>query len=499
MFKKMKNASPAAKASLAYTICNIIQKSISFLTLPLFTHILTEGQIGEYTVYLTWSAIFTILITLNLSFGTFDKAMMEFKDEKEKYVSSIHFIVFGLSIVFLAIYIPLSLFVPQINSFLDLPPKLVFLMVGEIIGTFAIQTWFSKEKFEFRWKWVVIVTLLIAVLAPILGYILIKLFPIEEGGIARIYGYAFINIAFGAFFIVYNIIKGKTVFDKKFWRYALTFNIPLIPYYFSQIIFNQSDKIMIDLMVGTDVAGIYGIVYNFALILTFVVTAINSGYVPWLYRKIESKEPKSNNLISILIFTIVSVMVVFTIWIGPEAVWLLTSGKESYQAAIHVIPPVALSLILLLLSQYSINIQFFYKQKWRLIFASIFSAALNIGLNYWLIPIFGFVAAGYTTLASYIVFAILNYVCIIPKVKKTGELHGIFNIWILSGVFVFFAGISYIGYFLYPYRFVRLGIFAGMIITSVILLIVFREKIMKFISKFKRHNEENNELQNVEK
>ena len=498
MFKKLKNASPAAKASLAYTICNIIQKSISFLTLPLFTHLLTETQIGEYTVYLTWSAIFTIIITLNLSFGTFDKAMMEFKDEKEKYVSSIHFIVFALSFVFLAIYVPLALTIPQINSFLDLPPKLIILMVGEIIGTFAIQTWFSKEKFEYRWKWVVVVTLLIAVLAPALGYLLVKLFPAEQGGEARIYGYAFINIAVGAFFIVYNIVKGKKVYDKKFWKYAFAFNIPLIPYYFSQIIFNQSDRIMIDLMIGTDVAGIYGIAYNFALILSFVVTAVNSGYVPWLYRKIEAKDPKANRLVSVLIFSIVSVLVMFTIWVGPEAIWLLTSGKESYQAAVHVIPPVALSLILLLLSQYSINIQFYYKQKWRLVFASLFSAALNIGLNYWLIPIYGFVAAGYTTLVSYIVFAILNYICILSKVKKGGELNGIFNIWILSGIFVAFAGLSYVGYFLYPYRWVRLGIFIGMFVVAVVLAIIFRKKIMAFISKFRKHDEVKEEIKEGE-
>ena len=127
MFSRWKKMNPAAKTSFAYTICNILQKSISFLTLPLFTRLLTTEQYGQYGIYTTWSAIFTILITLNLSFGTFDRAMIKFEDKRDKYVSSIHIIVLALSILFLAIYLPLSGF---INQFLSLPTPLVLLMVG---------------------------------------------------------------------------------------------------------------------------------------------------------------------------------------------------------------------------------------------------------------------------------------------------------------------------------------------------------------------------------
>ena len=180
-------------------------------------------------------------------------------------------------------------------------------------------------------------------------------------------------------------------------------------------------------------------------------------------------------------------MIAGVIWIAPEAMFIL--APESYAEAVYVIPPVALSLILLLYSQFAINIQFYYEQKWLLVIASIASAGLNIGLNFWLIPIYGYLAAGYTTLASYIVFALANFLCIIKQLKKGGDLHRIYNIWALIVMLVAFAGISFLGMFLYPYRWVRLGIVIGLFVVVVILLIIYRKRIFEFIKKFRAKDE----------
>ena len=444
MFKKFKSISPAAKSSLAYTICNILQKSISFITLPIFTRLLTTEQVGQYTIYTTWSAVFTILITLNMSFGTFDRAMVRFERDRYKYTSSIRTIVFIILGLMLAIYLPLSQY---INNFLSLPTPLVLLMFSEIVAVFAFHSWCSEEKFNFRWHWVVIITIVMSAAAPVLAYFLV--INNSEKGYARIIGYASINIAVGLFFIFFNYFKGKKVFSKEFWKYALTFNIPLIPYYFSQIIFNQSDKIMIEKLVGLSEAGIYGIAYSFALILSFVLTAMNSGYVPWLYRKIKNKDYKANRAVTILLTVIFSTLIVGVIWITPEFIHFL--APDEYNGAIYVVPPIALSLILLQYSQFSINIEFYNEQKWYLVGASLLAAGLNIGLNFWLIPIYGYLAAGYTTLASYVVFAVSNYFCIFKKVRKGGELQGIFNELALVLLFFFFAGMGFLGMFLFPY------------------------------------------------
>ena len=50
--RKEKNlGSVQVKASLAYTFCSIIQKGLSFLTLPIFTRLLTLEQYGQCSIY----------------------------------------------------------------------------------------------------------------------------------------------------------------------------------------------------------------------------------------------------------------------------------------------------------------------------------------------------------------------------------------------------------------------------------------------------------------
>lgn len=487
--KKIKNSNEAGKASIAYTICNILQKSISFLTLPLFTRLLTKEQYGQYSIYATWSAIFSILITLNLAYGSFDKAMIEYEDDKDGYASSLHGIVFILTIVFIGIYLPLS---KWINSFISLPTPIILVMIGEIVCNFAIQIWCGKQKFAYKWKSVVFVTLLLSIISPIVALLLV--INTQEKGYSRIYGYALVTILIGLFFIVYNIIRGKKIFSKKYWSYALSYNIVLLPYYFSQMIFNQSDRIMIEKMTSIEKSGVYSVAYSFALILTFVVNAINSAYVPWMYRKIKNKDKKNSVNISLLISVIIGTLISGIIWIAPEVIKIMAG--DDYLEAIYVIPPIALSLILLLYSQFYINIEFYYGMKFRMVIASIGAAAINIGLNYWLIPIYGYYAAGYTTLISYIVFALSNYSCVHRLLNKNGELKGFYNNKYLIILFILFGALSYVGVLLYGYWIVRYSIIVLVILALVILFIIYRNKIKdlfekKSISKVEVENNEN--------
>ena len=51
---------------------------------------------------------------------------------------------------------------------------------------------------------------------------------------------------------------------------------------------------------------------------------------------------------------------------------------------------------------------YYFEENSYLVKGSILSAVLNIVLNFLLIPVFGYVVAGYTTLFSYIVFWLSN-------------------------------------------------------------------------------------------
>lgn len=401
IISKYKNVPVEVKASIYYTICSIVQKCIVLITLPIFTRLMTTQQYGQYSIYQSWMNIVAIFATLNLQYGSFDTAMIKFENDRDRYISSIQGIVSVLTLITLIIYIIAPVFW---NDLLELPSILVLAMIVEILMSTVLTFWTNKQRFMYKYKPMIIVTLIISVASPLIGLVGVLLF--EEKGIARILGNTAVYLCIGLIIYIYQLYKGKALYDKKYWTYALKFNIPLIPYYLSQMIFNQSDRIMISRMSGQTNAALYSVAYQFAVVLVFVINSINSSFVPWTYRSIKDKKhnmiKKVTNIIIIFIATMLIVLILF----GPEAIAIL--GGSKYKDAIWVVPPVAGSLLFLFLSQLCINVMFYFEENSYLVKGSILSAVLNIVLNFILIPVFGYVVAGYTTLFSYIVFWLSN-------------------------------------------------------------------------------------------
>ena len=462
------------KVSTSYAICSILQKCLSFITLPLFTRLLTTEQYGQYTIYSSWQGILMIFLTLNLAYGSFQTAMVKFEDRRSEYITSIQGICLLFSLVFLAIYLP---FRNLWNQLFELPTLLVLLMVSEIIFTTATQLWMERNRFEFKYKSVVAITLLTSILSPILAFILVS--STDEKGYARIVGYAGVNILVGLIIFILNSKRGKKLYNKGFWKYAFGFNIPLIAYYLSQVIFNQSDRIMISHMTGTGEAAMYGVAYNLAMILTFVLNAINGSYVPWMYGKIKKGRGIENKPVSIVLIILMGLMILCVIWFAPEII-LIMAGKK-YEAAIYVVAPVAMSLLLLFYCQLFINVEFYYEEKKMLVYGSVGAAILNIVLNYFLIPVFGFVAAGYTTLASYIVFALSNYYTMRLVLKKRNLPDNMYDYKALLWLFIVFMIVGFVGVALYSNLIIRIII----TLFVLVLMVLNRNKFIVVLKSIK--------------
>ena len=71
LLDKYKKIPAPVKAGLWFFICTVLQKGIVFLTVPIFTRLLTTEQYGLLTVYQSWMAIISVFTTLNLSAGVF--------------------------------------------------------------------------------------------------------------------------------------------------------------------------------------------------------------------------------------------------------------------------------------------------------------------------------------------------------------------------------------------------------------------------------------------
>lgn len=477
LFSKIKDKTlpVEVKASTAYTICSILQRSLSFITLPLFTRLLTTEEYGQSTVYNSWMSILTILLTLNLPYGSFNTAMVKYEKNRDGYISSINGLCTVFAAVFLfVVYLP---FFTVWNKAFELPTFMMAFMVVEALFNNATQLWMGKQRFEFRYKKVIAVTLLTSIASPVLSFVLV--INTHEKGYSRILGNSIITIVCGLVLYLRCLHNSKRLYDKEFWKYALSFNIPLIPYYLSQTIFNQSDRIMISHMVGTDKAAIYGVGYSLALVLSFVLNSINNAYVPWFYGKLKEGKGTENRKISLYIALLMAVLLLGVIAAAPEIILVMAGQK--YKDAMWVVPPVAMSLLLLFYAQLFINVEFFFEEKKLLVIATGGAALLNVVLNYLCIKEFGFVAAAYTTLASYVVFAVCNYF----SYKRTAKKHGIepnmYNEKLLVVLFLVFIILGFLAMSLYDFFIARYSAIAA----AVVVIVLKRKRIIGLVRSFR--------------
>ena len=478
LFSKIKDKTlpVEVKASTAYTICSILQKSLSFITLPLFTRLLTTEEYGQSTIYNSWMSILTILLTLNLPYGSFNTAMVKYEKNRDGYISSINGLCTVFAAVFLFIvYLP---FFKVWNKVFELPTFMMVFMVVEALFNNATQLWMGKQRFEFRYKKVIAVTLLTSIASPVLSFVLV--ISTHEKGYSRIIGNSIITIVCGLVLYLRCLHNNcRRLYDKEFWKYALSFNIPLIPYYLSQTIFNQSDRIMISHMVGTDKAAIYGIGYSLALVLSFVLNSINNAYVPWFYGKIKEGKGTENRKISLYIALLMAVLLLGVIAVAPEIIFVMAGQK--YKDAMWVVPPVAMSLLLLFYAQLFINVEFFFEEKKLLVIATGGAALLNVVLNYLCIKEFGFIAAAYTTLVSYVVFAVCNYF----SYKRTAKKHGIepnmYNEKLLVVLFLVFIILGFLAMSLYDFFIARYSAIAA----AVVVIVLKRKRIIGLVRRFR--------------
>lgn len=476
ILNKYKSLSAPAKAGIWFTICGFIQKGISFVTVPIFTRMLSTAQYGTVSVYNSWLSLVSIFCTLNLFYGGFNNGMLDYEDRRDEYVSSIQ----GLITVITGIWIIIYLIVrPLWNNLFEMNTTLVIVMFVEILASAALSLWSARERYEFKYICLVIITIVNAVLASVLSIIAVVVFDNDYGAEAKILAHAFVVIIICGSIYLLNFKKGKKFIDSEIWKGAFLFNLPLLPHYLSMMILNQSDRIMISKMVGASEAGIYSVAHSAAMILNILTTSINNSYAPWLYGRLKSGEydtiPKKTNILFIGVASILIILIIF----APEAIYILAGRK--YTDAIKIIPSVAASLYFIFMYQIFANVEFYYKKNKFIAYASVFGAALNIILNYICIKQFGYIAAGYTTLVCYIVFGVSHYIFMKKICKNVLPDINLFDrktVFVVGIVLIIFSVIMNCLYDYVVERYVFL-------IIVVILVFIYRNKITELVKTLK--------------
>ena len=469
---KYKQMNQAAKATAWYTICNIMQRGISFLVVPIYLRMLTTSEYGRYSVFQSWKEILMIFATLNLHCGVFTKAMVDYPKDRDRYTSCMQTLSTALTMVMLVIYLPASSFW---NRRLDMDTITVLMMIAYFIFYPAFLFWSTHQRVIYKYKQMVVVTLFVSILTPVLSIVFLKCTNFRENAV--IWGYLLVQIAAGVFFYVYNYAKGKCIYDKDYWLHALKFNIPLIPHYLSLIALSQIDRIMIKEMCGDDKAGIYSFTVSISATMNIFISAINSAVVPWTYSQLREEKYKSISKVSNGLVIMIGIMTAGVMMIAPEIVGFL--GTEEYMEAIWVIPAVTFAIYFTFVYGMFANIEFYYCATQFVTVATSVAAMANVLSNALLIPVFGYIAAGYTTLGCYILLAVMHYIFsrkICREVIGCNSVYDVKSIVLVSGLMTVAMLICIVLYSNTVLRYVTFFV-------AMVMIVMYRRKMISIIKQ----------------
>lgn len=471
LLQKYREASVTLKATIWYTVCNMLQKIAAFLIIPFLTRILSTSDYGLYSVYLSWVDIIEIFATIRMYSNGYVAGVVRNSDDQDRYTCSIQFASMLTTSICFCVFL---IFSNQISSLIQIDQNLIYYMFFSFFATSSVGIWSSRQRVNNKYKLMVIVTLLYSVLAPIASIVSAYIFTNRLEAVIKVRVLTQLIIAI-PFFLMNLIGKNKSVV----WKYckeSLVYNIPLIPYYLSMVLLNSSDRIMIKMIVGETEAGIYSVAYSLSMAIFVFVGALNLSFQPWVFNKLKSNKPDGADKVIGMATCFIAALNICILTVSPELIKILASAK--YAEAVWTMPPIICSLLIMFIYQQFLNIHFYFGENKIVFIVSIVAAGLNLILNFIFIPMFGYIAAGYTTLASYFLIMVLYYTTMIRIAKRKGvEYKEYYNTPLMYRVLFIFTCLTAVIMLLYPNPIIRYAI----VIIACLLFLLFRKRIGNFV------------------
>ncbi|MBR2189225.1 MAG: oligosaccharide flippase family protein [Eubacterium sp.] len=407
----MARGSKVVKAGIGYTVGNYLLKGLSFFTLPVFARLLTTEDYGMFSLFSSYESIFYVVVGFAIH-SSYKNAKFQVyardgeADEKgyNAYVSATILLILASCAVFLVIA---NLFGGPLSTLLKIDRLCLNLLVFYSVGSAIIVCFNTDASLRYSYGGFLKVSACNAIGNIILSILLILFVFSERRYMGRVVG-TVVPVSLVAAFLVYWFFRrGKPLTEIRRLKWGLKYSLPIIPHGISQVILNQFDRIMIINMVSEHAGGIYSFAYNIYTILAITATSLDTVWVPWFYEKMAASDKKEIRSKSRYYMLGLAVLTVFVQLLTPELVMIL--GGSKYTDSVYCVIPVIAGGFFAFLYNIPCAVEYYHQKTGYIALCTAGAAALNIVLNYFFILRYGYVAAAYTTLVTYIVYFALHY------------------------------------------------------------------------------------------
>lgn len=384
-----------------YFSATLFLKGIYFLTVPIFTALLTPADYGILGIYTSLVSIFTVLIGLN-----FDSATIRYYYEKqtdyEDFIKTIYWFVTIVGIIIISF---IYTFRCAIADYFNVNQNIVIYAVLVPFFNHSFMMYLSTlqaKKNSKKYSHLVLLQRLSSLALTILLIYLMK----NDRYLGRIYMELLVSIICFVLFLRY--FSKKFTFKWMYIRYAANIAIPLIPHVLSSFILSYFARIMINKVDGSSNAGLFSLADDIGSIMMVVSMSFNKSWTPIFYQKMNDNDVFGIRKQTVCIVKYTVVIALFLIFFSKEMVMLI--ANERYLGALAIVPPIILGKSFGPLYTIYSHVTDYYKKMIAISITTIAIGAFNIFLNSIFIPKFGLIAGAYTTLVCSFLLFVFHYI-----------------------------------------------------------------------------------------
>ncbi len=465
-----------AKAGFWFLVCTILQRSITVITTPIFTRLLTEPEYGEYGVFISWMGILSCFVTMYLFSGIYPQAIVKYSEKKNEYSSGMQGFTVTLVIFWCIIYYFGRSFW---NGLLSLNTAELLAMFIVMWGNAAFGFWSAEQRNDYKYRKLVAVTLTEAILQPVLSVIFLLNASDKVAGL--VWGIAIANLVCYAPLFFIQMRSGRKFYSREVWNYSLRLGIPLIPHYLSSVVLSSSDRIMIQKLVGDGPAGMYNLAYTISICGTMINQAVLQTIQPWMYQKIKEEKYEDIRKMAYPALAGIGGVNLLVILVAPELIRIF--APASYLDAIWVMPPISMSVYYMFMYNLFSNFEFYFEKPYYVSAATFIGAGLNVVLNYIFIQMFGYVAAGYTTLICYFAFCVAHYCFMRIVLKKECIDTRVYSVKVIALISLAVTAAGIMIMLTYKNNYVRYGLLVIVIAACLIERKKIKDLVLQILGK----------------
>jgi O-antigen/teichoic acid export membrane protein len=410
-----------------YGVSTIAARFLNYLVTPYLTNVLSSEDYGKMSLVYAVLPFLNVLFTYGL-----ETAFFRFSNKEENKANIYNTTATSIIISTILLGSVLLFFHQQLATFAGITnyPELIKLSVIIImIDTLAVIP-FAKLRYDGRPR-----KYALAKVVGIVAYLFFTFFflsvcyvrakanpgsvwnsivDVNKNPVYYIVVANLIQAVINLLFLYKEVLIIRFKVDFKLWRQIMVYSMPMIIVGMGGVINETLDRIMLKWWVpGTEIfkeqqVAIYSACYKLSILISLFIQAFRMGAEPFFFKQAGGENPQ-RIYARVMKFFVIIISVMFLVVALFLPVWRYFIASKLWDGLVVV--PILLLANMFLGIYYNLSIWYKLGHKTSPgAYITITGALITIGINYFFIPRFGYVACAWATFFCYSSMMVMSYV-----------------------------------------------------------------------------------------